>query len=181
MLLARVRIGRGDKPAALAGLSKALLAQPRSLPLRTTRARLLVDMSDHEGALRDFRRLREQEPANPEYLYAVGMLAMHGEHWGEAREVWQQLRSQGGDHLAEASYFLAQVEEMAGKPELAAGSMPAWAAVPCGRMRGCAWRSWRPSRAGWPRRDSGCSSCGSRCRTGGGCLHDRGPAAAQGG
>jgi len=132
VLLARVRIGRGDKPAALAGLSKALLAQPRSLPLRTTRARLLVDMSDHEGALRDFRRLREQEPANPEYLYAVGMLAMHGEHWGEAREVWQQLRSQGGDHLAEASYFLAQVEEMAGKPELAAGL---YASVGSGPLR----------------------------------------------
>lgn len=121
VLMARVQIDRGDKVAAYAGLTQALKAEPDSLLLRTARARLLVDMNDHEGALADFRRLHEQEPDNTEFLYAVGMLAMHGEHWDEARAIWQQLRNKGGDRLAEANYFLGQVEEKTGKPAVAVG------------------------------------------------------------
>jgi tetratricopeptide (TPR) repeat protein len=71
--------------------------------------------------LRDFRRLRKQFPDNPDYLYGVGMLAMHGERWAEARGAWQALRGQGGDRHDEATYFLAQVEEQAGKVAVAIG------------------------------------------------------------
>jgi tetratricopeptide (TPR) repeat protein len=121
VLLARSRHARGETAQAIDGLGKALARNAKSELLRTTRARLLVDAGDHEGALKDFRRLRKQAPDDADYLYAVGMLAMQGEHWDEARGAWQQLRNQGGDRYDEASYFLAQVEEQEGNLAVAAG------------------------------------------------------------
>lgn len=121
VLLARVRSTRGEKEAAVAGLTQALKSRPDSQPLRTARARLLVDLGEHEAALKDFRRLLKQNPDDADYLYGVGMLAMHGQHWNEARRAWQKLRNQGGDRFDEATYFLGQVEENQDRLEAAAG------------------------------------------------------------
>ncbi len=121
VLLARARIGLGQKNAALAGLDAALDKRPDDTLLRTARARLRVDLGDHQGALADFRKLRRAEPENPDYLYAVGMLATQTEDFDAARSAWQALRSHGGDRFAEATYFLAQVEERTGHTDVAAG------------------------------------------------------------
>lgn len=121
VLLARARVGQGNKQAALAGLSSALDETSDSRMLRTARARLRVDMGDHDGALADFRRLSRLEPENAEYSYAVGMLAMQAKRWDEARDVWQRVRGLGGDRFSEATYFLAQVEEKTGHAQLASG------------------------------------------------------------
>lgn len=121
VLLARARLGQGDRAGALAGLDKAVKSNPDSVLLRTARGRLLVDIGDHEGALKDFRRLLRSEPDNSDYLYAVAMLSTQTERYGEARKAWQELRSRGGDKFQEATYFLAQVEERTDHPDAAAG------------------------------------------------------------
>ena len=121
VLLARVRHARGDTQGAIDGLTLALQHQPDNRVLRTALARLLVDAGKHEEALKQFQRLLKQAPQDADYLYAVGMLAMHGEHWDEARRAWQALRNQGGDRQTEATYYLAHVEEREEHLDLAAG------------------------------------------------------------
>ena len=50
----------GDKMAALASLDQALTNDPKDLGARSDRAKLRLDVNDHEGALADLRILEQR-------------------------------------------------------------------------------------------------------------------------
>lgn len=131
VLLSRTLAAQQRQEEALVVLERAVRRQPDEAVLRTSYARMLVDLKRYEEALNQFQRLHEQAPDDNEVLYALGMLAIQNERWDEAREAWQHLR---GDRQrsTEATYFLAQVEELSGNKILAMGL---YAAVDEGKLR----------------------------------------------
>ena len=120
ILLSRVLVAQNRRDEALALLSKSVREYPKSVLLRTTYARMLVDASDYPGALAQFRSLHELQPDDDEVTFGYAMLATQQERWDEARPLWQTLRGQA-DRRDEASYYLAQIEERNGNDDLAVG------------------------------------------------------------
>lgn len=120
VLLSRVLVAL-DRPAdGVKHLSDALQANPDDQVLRLSYARLLVANREYEPALDQFRRLHAAKPDDHEVGYAYAMLSTQQQDWDEARMLWQALRNIPKYH-EEATYFLAQVEEMAGNEEMAIG------------------------------------------------------------
>ena len=105
---------------AIAFLDDSVARYPKSVLLRTTYSRQLVDAADYKGALEQFRRLHELKPDDAEISFGYAMLATQQEQWDEARPVWQELRGDP-ERRDEASYYLAQIEEQAGNDDLAIG------------------------------------------------------------
>jgi tetratricopeptide (TPR) repeat protein len=120
VLLARTLSSQRRQEEARELLKTALDRQPDESTLRTTYARMLVDQQRYSEALVEFKKLHQQAPDDADVLYAMGMLAVQTEQWEDAREAWQALR---GNHerAAEATYFLAQIEEVSGNKTLAMG------------------------------------------------------------
>lgn len=120
VLLSRVLVAL-DRPAdGVKHLSEALRENPEDQVLRLSYARLLVADRDYESALEQFRTLYAAKPDDQEVRYAYAMLSTQQQVWDEARTLWQELRNVPKYH-AEATYFLGQVEEMAGNRQLAIG------------------------------------------------------------
>lgn len=131
VLLVRTLAGQKRLDEARELLRAAIERQPREALLRSSYARMLVDQQRYDEALSEFKTLHEQAPDNVEVLYALGMLAVQTEQWDEARKAWQVLRG-NRDRGTEATYFLAQVEELTGHKTLAMGL---YAAVNEGKLR----------------------------------------------
>jgi tetratricopeptide (TPR) repeat protein len=81
---------------------------------------LLVGEQDYDKALEQFRELYKRDSKDHEVHYAYAMLATQQNAWEEARGLWQALRA-NSRYKDEATYFLAQVEELSGNTELAIG------------------------------------------------------------
>lgn len=131
VLLARMLTSLGRGAEARAMLQEGVQQYPDDVLLRNAYARTLVEASAYAEALEQFRRLRQQLPDDDEILYAIAVLAGQTRQWDEAREAWQTLRNLG-KRYDEATYYLGQVEEQAGKPAVAAGL---YAAVQEGPLR----------------------------------------------
>ena len=120
VLLSRVLAAQSRQDEAIAFLDDSVARYPKSVLLRTTYSRQLVDAADYGGALEQFRRLHELKPDDAEISFGYAMLATQQEQWDEARPVWQALRGEP-ERRDEASYYLAQIEEQAGNDDLAIG------------------------------------------------------------
>lgn len=131
VLLARVLSSQQRQAEALDLLKDAIRRQPNEAMLRTSYARMLVDLKRYEEALAEFKSLHQQVPDNDDVLYALAMLAVQTEQWDEARQAWQKLRG-NRDRATEATYFLAQIEEVSGNKQLAMGL---YASVKDGKLR----------------------------------------------
>jgi tetratricopeptide (TPR) repeat protein len=120
VLLSRVMVAQDRRDDAVTLLADSVRDYPDSVALRTSYSRLLVDVGDYAGALKQFQALHELTPDDEEITFGYAMLATQQESWDEARALWQELRS-SGDRRNEASYYLAQIEEEAGNNDLAIG------------------------------------------------------------
>jgi len=120
VLLSRVLAARGKTDEGLRLLAQAVAEYPDNRLMRLSYARLLVGEHDYDKALEQFRELHRRDESDHEVHYAYAMLATQQSAWEEARALWQGLR---GDtkFKDEATYFLAQVEELDGNAELAIG------------------------------------------------------------
>ncbi len=120
VLLSRVLVARKQVDQALEVLALGVKNTPEDKLLRKTYARLLIGAGRNALALKQFRVLHAANSDDVEVAYGYAMLATEQEALDEARGVWQELRGNAEYH-AEASYFLAQIEEKAGNQELALG------------------------------------------------------------
>ncbi len=120
VLLSRVLVAQERRDDALALLADSVDRYPDSVLLRTTYSRMLVDAADYASALEQFRRLHRLSPEDDEITFGYAMLATQQEQWDEARPLWQELRG-NPERRAEASYYLAQIEEEVGNEDLAVG------------------------------------------------------------
>jgi len=120
VLLSRVLVANKRPKEALQILSEGVDLQPDSSLVRTSYARLLVAVGQYEEALKQFGELHRQNPDDVDTLYGYAMLATQQEAWDVARGLWQQLRAEP-KFYAEATYFLAQIEETEGNAQLALG------------------------------------------------------------
>jgi len=120
VLLSRVLVARGRTAQGLRHLALAVTEYPENQLMRLSYARLLVGEQDYDKALEQFRELYKRDSQDHEVHYAYAMLATQQSHWEEARGLWQALRA-NSRYKDEATYFLAQVEELSGNTELAIG------------------------------------------------------------
>lgn len=120
ILLSQVLVSLGRDTEGLALLAESVKEYPGDRVLRLAYSRLLVANHDYQRALAQFRQLYERDPEDHEVRYAYAMLATQQQAWDEARELWQLLRN-NAKYYGEATYFLAQVEELAGNTQLAIG------------------------------------------------------------
>ncbi len=120
VLLSRVLVARGRTAQGVRHLALAVAEYPDDKLMRLSYARLLVGERNYDTALEQFRELYERDSQDHEVHYAYAMLATQQSAWDEARRLWQELRG-NSRYKGEATYFLAQVEELSGSTELAIG------------------------------------------------------------
>ena len=114
-LMSRVLVAQKRTGEALEVLSEGLEIDPDDSLLRTSYARLLVALGRYQEALKQFAELHRRTPEDMDTLYGYAMLASQQEDYGLARGLWRKLRADPR-HRAEATYFLAQIEELDGHP-----------------------------------------------------------------
>lgn len=120
VLEAKVLATQGREQEATRKLGKSIQRLPDNKVLRLAYGRLLVDSNQYEKALAQFEAAQEIDPEDLGTLYAVAMLATQIEDYKTARNAWNQLRS-GNDKEKrnDATYFLAQIEELEGNTQKA--------------------------------------------------------------
>jgi len=131
VLLSQVLTAQGRVEEARDNLRRAVAKYPDDSMVRNAYARSLVDAAEYQLALEQFQILRANEPDDEDVLFAVGMLSIQLENWAEARGAWQDLRNLG-KRYDEATYYLAQVEELSNNNATAIGL---YAAVKEGDLR----------------------------------------------
>lgn len=141
--LAQIRLGRGDRRAAVAGLeafvtrASAFRHPPLAVELTLLLARILVDLGRHDEAERRLRRLRGAAwPAEPRAQIVLGSIAVQRqEPWAEmmlkdAIEDLSSVRRVGPRgaldlELAEAHVLVAERHRMQDRAEPAEASLAA--------------------------------------------------------
>lgn len=111
LLRARILLDKGDKELALKSLAEAVTALPANRELRAGYARLLVDAKRMDEARRQFQILAEQNPKDPDALFALGVLATDAKQYDEAVAHLTQVL-QLGARTADVYYELGRVEEL---------------------------------------------------------------------
>lgn len=120
VLKMRVMVQQGREDEALQDYALALKRFPDDRQLRLNYARLLVKTEQYPRALEQFEELDRRFPEEADSLFAIGVVAMQIRDWDRARSAFQRLRNNPDRH-AQATYYLAQVEEETGNLELAIG------------------------------------------------------------
>ena len=111
ILLSRVHVSNGDKPAARQVLEQAVNAYPNSALLHSAYGRLLIDLQEVEPAYQQFLALRELSPNQPEVHLSLGVLALQLEKLGESRgHLLKNLELDPKSN--EAAYYLGRIDEI---------------------------------------------------------------------
>lgn len=111
LLRAQLLMEANDKDTALQGLAEGVAKLPDNRGLRTGYARLLVNTKHLDEARQQFRILSEQNPKDPEALFALGLLASEAKQFDEAVGYFNRILELGA-RRSEAYYELGRVEEL---------------------------------------------------------------------
>ncbi|MGV6826260.1 MAG: tetratricopeptide repeat protein [bacterium] len=130
ILQARILSDQGFDTRARQALTTATKDIPDSLDLQLSLSRLLIKQKDYATALDSLYAAGKLEPENPDVLLATGLIETELKQWDKARTTWQELRNQGSSYN-EATYYLAQTEELSDNREAAIGL---YGAVKSGRL-----------------------------------------------
>lgn len=98
-------------PEAVAFLERFVAANPKASEARLALARALVGEKRYEDSLREFRRLLDEFPDNPDVVYANGVLLLQLGKPVEAEPVLRQAVELGKGDPNPARYYLGQIAE----------------------------------------------------------------------
>lgn len=104
-------------PAQTAFLGSFLTGNPGASDARLAYARGLVAEKRFEESRREFRRLLESNPENPDILYAVGILSLQVGDAGEGESQLKKLVELGKGEVNPARFYLGQIAEEAKRTE----------------------------------------------------------------
>jgi tetratricopeptide (TPR) repeat protein len=111
LLRAQLLMDANDKDAALQGLADGVAKLPDNRNLRNGYARLLVNTKRLDEARQQFRILSEQNPKDPEALFALGLLASEAKQFDDAVGYFNRILELGV-RRSETYYELGRVEEL---------------------------------------------------------------------
>ncbi len=92
-----------------------LAVNPEAQEVRLGYARTLVAEKRYEASRVEFRRLLSANPANPDMLYAVGILSLQVNDTAEAGQALKRFVELGRGDLDPARFYLGQIAEEAGR------------------------------------------------------------------
>ncbi|MCG8433686.1 MAG: tetratricopeptide repeat protein, partial [Gammaproteobacteria bacterium] len=110
VLHARARIVNGEKDDALGLVEARLTAAPDDYSLRYAYAGLLLQLQRNDEARDEFTKLVQQVPGNADSLFALGLLALDGSDYAEAKTYFGKLL-RTGLRPQDAFYYLGVVAE----------------------------------------------------------------------
>jgi tetratricopeptide (TPR) repeat protein len=112
ILHARILQLQGHSDEAVAYFSEELKAKElaKNTALRMSYARLLMDLKRMDDALDQYIILAQQDPDNPDVLYAAGLLSLQNDRTDDAEKYLKRLYNLG-EHVMQASFYLGQVAE----------------------------------------------------------------------
>lgn len=106
-----------DRPAALQVLEQFVARQPAASDARLAYARLLIADKRYDDARRQFERLLQDRPNNPDLVYSLGLLSLQGNLRADARGYFEKYLKliEDPEHEAKdpdpAYLYLAQIAE----------------------------------------------------------------------
>jgi tetratricopeptide (TPR) repeat protein len=107
---ARILASQKDARQALTFYESYLAAHPKAAAFRLSYARYLIDLKQWDKALKEFRRVTELSPKDPDALYAVGLLALQTNQLNEAEAYLKRTLVVQPDN-DQARLYLAQIAE----------------------------------------------------------------------
>jgi len=108
---------RSSNAQALETLSRFSADHPKAREVRFAYARALLSDKNYEGSRREFTRLMEENPDDPEVLYAVGLLSLQLNDLPPAEKHLKRLLDLGTSDPNPLRYYLGQIAENAKRPE----------------------------------------------------------------
>jgi len=118
IFLVQMLLERGNRKEARETLETFVTESPDDHGLRLLYAQLLVDEQEFSRARNVFEHMLRKTPKEPDVLFALGVLSLELEDLEAARDYFTQLR-ETGERKGDSSYYLGQVEDLAGNTETA--------------------------------------------------------------
>ncbi|GMQ96648.1 MAG: tetratricopeptide repeat protein [Gammaproteobacteria bacterium] len=109
ILKASVRANQGEAEQAIADLKNAIQRYPKSLELRLSLGRNLIEMRRYEKAISEFEKVLKLAPADPDILYSIALLSKEVKRL-DAAERYLKAVLATGKRKNQAYYFLARIE-----------------------------------------------------------------------
>jgi tetratricopeptide (TPR) repeat protein len=104
---------RSSNTQALATLSRFSADHPKAREVRFAYARALLSDKNYEASRREFNKLMEENPDDPETLYAVGLLSLQLNDLAPAEKHLKRLLDLGASDPNLLRYYLGQIAENA--------------------------------------------------------------------
>lgn len=118
--LARAQLQVQQSPAsAIEGLENFVAANPEARDVRLALARLLVAEKRYDEARRQFERLLQDNPDNPEVIYPVAMLALQQGDTQTGRAQLEKLLGTAFPDKESVHFFLGQIDQEQNRPDAA--------------------------------------------------------------
>ncbi len=118
MLLGRIYMEKKDSAGAMRAMQKALKQSPKSKALRSSYARLLIDLDKPELAYQQFKELSKLAPEDEDVRFSLGIIALQLKKEKQAASYFDALlpsKKRGMD----AAYYLGRIAEKGGKAKSA--------------------------------------------------------------
>ncbi|MBI5922587.1 MAG: tetratricopeptide repeat protein [Betaproteobacteria bacterium] len=108
---------RSSTALAVETLRRFSAEHPKAREVRSAYARALLSDKNYEASRREFAKLMEEKPDDPEVLYAVGLLSLQLNDLAPAEKHLKRLLDLGTSDPNPLRYYLGQIAENAKRPE----------------------------------------------------------------
>ena len=104
----------GDNDGAFAEMQNLVQADPENFDLRLGYARMLLQAERFSQAGKQFEKLLEQRPGDPDITYMLGLTYVQAENYPKSKNYFQALVDDNR-RLDESNYYLARISEELGE------------------------------------------------------------------
>ncbi|MGC2165678.1 MAG: tetratricopeptide repeat protein, partial [Gallionella sp.] len=109
---------RKNNPQRGLDLLRDYLAEyPEANEIRLQRARALLEQKQYGQAREEFQRLADQNPDNPETVYAIALISLQMKDFRGAEDYLKQSLSKGKKDQNTVHYYLGQLDEAKHSPD----------------------------------------------------------------
>lgn len=110
---------KSDPERGLDLLHDYLADYPEASEIRLQYARALLEQKQYQQARKEFQRLADENPDNPETVYAIALISLQMKDYRGAEDYLKQSLSKGKKDQNTVHYYLGQLSEAKQEPEQA--------------------------------------------------------------